>query len=463
MPQADSVDHPARLPLVVAPENRDETTNKDARLINGYVEKTNGDEYWVYKRPGLVANTTLSGNGYGTFNWMGDAYAIFGSTLYKNGVAIVGTVDTTNGVYRFSSLLGVTRKMFLMNGVKAYTYDASNGLVMVTDVNYPAATVKGTAFLDGTMYVMSTNGTISGSDINDATTWPALNTIIAQIEPDSGVTLAKQLVYVLAMKQWTTEVFYDAANTSGSPLSAVQGARLNFGCASADSLQDIDNTLFWLSSNRSTGYQIVMLEQLKPTIISTKPIERLLTNTNTAQNFIASWQFRLDGHRFYVLTLVSQNLTLAYDLNERMWSQWTDTNGNYLPIVSATYKGNTNYLQHATNGKLYDIASTQYTDDGTVFAWDLYTPNFDGGVRHRKYLKRMDIIADQTPGAILSVRKSDDDYQSWSNYRTIDLGKERPNIIDCGTFRRRAHHFHHAAPTKLRIKAIELQMDIGTL
>lgn len=53
MSQAESVSLPKRLPLVLEPENRDESTDKDAKLVNGYVEKSKHEgEYWLFKRPG---------------------------------------------------------------------------------------------------------------------------------------------------------------------------------------------------------------------------------------------------------------------------------------------------------------------------------------------------------------------------------------------------------------------------
>ena len=44
---------PVRLPLVIGPENRDETTNRDARLVNGFLEKISEESVMVFKRPGL--------------------------------------------------------------------------------------------------------------------------------------------------------------------------------------------------------------------------------------------------------------------------------------------------------------------------------------------------------------------------------------------------------------------------
>jgi hypothetical protein len=103
------------------------------------------------------------------------------------------------------------------------------------------------------------------------------------------------------------------------------------------------------------------------------------------------------------------------------------------------------------------------TDNGSPITLDLYTPNYDANTRQRKYVKSLDIIGDQTNGSLVQVRSSDDDYQTWTNFRTIDMSKERAYIMDCGTFRRRAYHFRHAAPTEFRVHAVELMIDPGTL
>lgn len=469
MPQAETVDRPPRLPLVVAPSNRNESTDKDARLVNCYVESNKAlgqHEYWLYGRPGLLVHTTLSGAGQGVYNWLGDIYAIFGTHLYKNGVS-VGTVDATGGVYQFDSCLGGTPKLILGNGVKAYTYDGGAGLVEITDGDFVKPFCKGWAYLDGTTYYMTaTDAAIRGSDINDPQAWDPLNKILAQIEPDRGVGLNKQLVYVIAFKQWTTEIFYDAANPTGSPLGRVEGAKINYGCTSMNSVQDCDGDLIYMASNRSAATQIVMVSNLKAKVVSTKPIERLLNGADFTTIF--SWQFNDNGHRFYGITIKSSNITLVYDLAEDMWSQWTDTDGNYFPMVAATFvddgTGNTVHIfQGESDGKLYTASSELATDNGDLIQIDIYTPNFDAGIRHRKFLTMMTIIADQTTGSSLYVRVSDDDYQTWTNFRRIDLGQKLPRLTDCGSFYRRAHHFRHKHQTRMRLQAVELQYDIGTL
>lgn len=474
MPQADTVAIPKRLPLVLEPANRDEYTLKDARLVNGYVEKNDETgEYWIFKRPGLLqTGTTKSGNGYGVYNWQGDIYSIFGTTLYKNGSSI-GTVDGTGGVYRFASSLGSTPRLQLGNGVKAYNWDGTT-LTQISGGNFPgntyaAAAVKGWAYLDGTTYVMDTTAYIHGSDsapgMNRPDLWTDLTNLLgAQIEPDQGIYLTKQLVYVLALKQWSTEVFYDALNTTASPLSPVQGAKINYGCVNADSVQEIDGALIWIATNRSSASQVILVENLKVTVVSTKPIERLLGEADFTA--VASFGIKYEGHRFYGITLKNTNLTLVYDLTDQMWAQWTDPAGNYFKIVSSTYlPGTGRVLQHETNGKLYMLDSTYLSDDGEVITVDLYTPNFDGGVRRRKQMTMMEFIGDQTQGSTLQVRVNDFDYEvtKWTNFRYVDMGVRKPTLTNCGTFMRRTTHIRHQSNTRMRLQAVELQIDIGTL
>ncbi|MGH7744180.1 MAG: hypothetical protein ACREQ5_05085 [Candidatus Dormibacteria bacterium] len=428
----------------------------DSRLLNGYLEKIGADVY-AYKRPGYSSITALSGNGLGLKNWQGDIYSIFGTTLYKNGIS-VGTVNGSSP-YTFNSNLGTTNHLFLKNLTHAYQYDTGGGLVAIAG-GYPAVTIPGSAFLDGTVYVMQANAAILGSDINDLTTWGALNTIIAQMEPDSGVFISKQIAYVVAMKQWTTEVFFDAGNPTGSPLQSAQGAQVTYGCRAAGSVQTVEGALAWISSTRTGSIGVVWMEGVKAELVSTAPIERLLQQADFTT--VWSWNMKIAGHIFYGVTLKNSNLTLVYDRTTNTWFRWTDTNGNYWPFVDSTYDSLQQVLiQHETNGNIYKVEATTFLDAGQSIPFDLYTPNFDGGNHLKKTLVRMDFLADQASTGTLSVRVSDDDYQTWTNFRTVDLGTKRPNLRDCGTFRKRAFHFHYTSNTPLRLKSVDMNIIQG--
>lgn len=455
---------PTRWPLAVMPENRDSSTAKDAKIINGYLEKTE-QGYEVYKRAGYGEALGLSvsaGAGLGMFNWNGDLYYVTGTTLYKNGVSL-GTVANASGdPYFFNSCLGAVPKLALGNGAAAYHYEPVGGLLPMGGVAPPVASVYGFAYVDGGMYYLNTASFLQGSGFNDLDTWDTLNVIRAQMEPSQGVAAMKHLAYVLAMKWWTTEVFYDAG-TVPCALAPVQGAQLQFGCRSARTVQEIDGKLFWLASTTGAGLCVVQLQDLKISVISTRAIERLVQGAGVSHNL--GWSCEFAGHRFYVLTCQDLNITLAYDLQEKTWAQWVDVNGNYMPIAASATLGTACLLQHLTNGKIYTMVDTAYTDAGDLITFDLYTPNFDAGVDRRKTLKMLRINADQQNGSVLQIRCNDYDYDAnkWTNFRTLNLGQKRPFLTDCGTFRIRAYHFRHQCNAPLRIRSADLHLELGTL
>jgi hypothetical protein len=207
------------------------------------------------------------------------------------------------------------------------------------------------------------------------------------------------------------------------------------------------------------------IENLQATPISTPAVERALDLGNQNASFYAM-AYQHAGHEWYLITNLLTNVTMVCDIGEKLWYLWTDYLGNYYPVSArCTGPDDQEYHQMISTGNVYQMDGDYVypTDSGKVVPVDIYTPNFDAGVDRIKYLSQMRFNADQTPGSILYVRCSDSDYQRWTNYRQVDLGRERPILNDEGSFYRRAYHFRHYAPTALRIRSVDLQMDIGTL
>jgi hypothetical protein len=204
------------------------------------------------------------------------------------------------------------------------------------------------------------------------------------------------------------------------------------------------------------------IEALKFKSISTPAIERILEAWSYNSAFIVTaYGLSISGHELYVLTHQTSNVTLVYDFATGLWSQWTDTAGNYFPMVASTFDNNQRIvLQHTSNGKLYNMLRANFQDDSVNFTVTCVTPNFDAGTRKVKVLSKMDFIADQA-ATTLGVRVSDDDYGTWSTSRTVNLNRKKPQLTDCGSFNKRAWEFTHTDNTALRIFAVELQIEAG--
>lgn len=453
---------PLRLPLVAVTSNRGEQSDVDARLINGFMEKTQLDGVWCYKRPGLRRTANIGGIGGGLTYWELASYSIFGSNLYRNGIPVGAVLTATSDQrYNFAGSLGATPLLFMQVATRAYTTDGTT-VNQVVDVDYPPVTVPGAVYLDGTTYVMTPAAYILGSGLNDPTSWDPLNSIRVQIDPGRGVAIAKQLNYLVAFKEFSVEVFYDAANAAGSPLGRVEAAKLSVGCADGNSVAELDGALFWLAQSKSGHRSVMMMEALKAREISTAPVERMLQAGGTAFGSTV----HVSGHKFYLLTPTSGSLTytLAYDTDEGLWYWWEAPAGGTLRIKAISVDNAAQVIvQGIDDGRLYAMETGTYQDDGAAFSWDLYTPNFDGDTQLGKTVNKLEVRADQQDNSMLSVRFSDDDYQTWSQFRTFDLSKKQAWLTKYGTFVKRAHHFHQRLNVPLRIKAVDLHVDLGTL
>jgi hypothetical protein len=395
-----------------------------------------------------------------------------GSTTWTFGTNYLGNPNQATGPYAY--IVNISTALAVPTGgmqVQILTPDlplgssAIGGYGGYNYYGYPESTVPGFVILDGFIYVMDISGTIwQTTSQNDPTVWNSGASITAASDADFGVQLARQFVYVVAIKTWTTQFFYDAGNPTGSSLSPLPGVMYNFGCLSADTFADLDGVLFWVTQSKVGTYRIVMVESLKPNFISTPAVERQLDLGPGSTWYSLAYQHA--GHRWYVITNLTSNVTMVYDIDEKLWYLWTDFNGNYYPVVSrcSSFAGK-EWHQMGATGNTYQLdADYVYPNDyGNIVPVDIYTPNFDAGVDRQKYLSQMRYNADQTDGSTLYVRNSDDDYQTWTNFRRVDLSQIRPIMNDCGTFYRRAYHIRHKANTALRIRSIDLQMDLGTL
>lgn len=499
---------PKRWPLAGTLGNRSNNFLKDGRLVNAYAEKDRATGlYQVEKRGGFAAAPAFTGIGLGqgiyTYPYIVNSGGLSGAGIYYATLYVtesfpnsmlysfITTPDSTSGPtsagmvafgmgtkFQFLGIPngGAATQVLLggsnLGGVgNVYVWSAS-GLTTIAcggSTGFPYNNVSGFVYLNGYCYVMDSGGTIwqttAQNVVTGAGSWGGTAFIAAASDNDYGVQLARQLIYVVAIKSYTTQFFYDAGNPTGSSLSPLPGALYNFGCVSSDTFADLDGVLFWATQSRADTSRIVMVTNLQYEFVSTPAVERML-NLGTPNTVWRSVAYTHAGHSFYVITNVTANITMVYDVGEKLWYQWTDYQGNAYPVIArAVSPQNTEWQQMATTGNVYQMdADYVYPNDsGHVVPVDIYTPNFDAGVDRIKYLSQMRFNADQTAGSSLLVRSSDDDYQTWNSFRKVDLSVERPLINDEGSFYRRAYHFRHFANTRFRLSSVDLQMDVGTL
>ena len=382
--------------------------------------------------------------------WRGDLDTALGTSI-----ALSPTI--TGQYYQFNSFQTATR-LLIKNQSNMWVYD-SGSITVVTEAGYPATTVPGIVVLGGSAYVMDPSGLIYSCALDNPYYWPALNVLGADYEDDAGVCLVKYLNYVVAFGAYTTQVFYDAGLATGSPLKPYLNANMKIGCANAYTVCQVGTTVAWVGQTPQGSRSVFVFEGLTPKPISTPAIDKMITRqTDPAQ--MRAYTFSANGHVFYVLSTASS--ALVYDFTEKEWYEWSMPNNSQFSFFAAADLTSTStYLLHPTNGSVLRTGLELYDDSGTPFPVYIRTGTFDANTRRTKFWGRLDVVGDQnvgTPG----IAYSDDDGQTYTTLRTVDMNTPRPALFRNGASRYRIFYYQQVDSNPMRIERLEQQFEIGT-
>jgi len=457
---------------------RDGTLTTDAKMVNCFAEKTE-NAVAIVKRPGTQYSSTITGTAQGQFAYLNANYFIVNDTIYPSGA-------TTGPGIALPSVLVAAQPCCFISSVQAgaplttiqntagqlWTF---NGLVAVnvTDANYLSAQVGfGMAYLDGVYYAMRLDGQVIGSAINDPTTWPALDFAQADVTYGEGVAVSRHLNYVLAFYQKGLQVYWDAnaaPNTQGIALLPVLSASFRVGCFHPATITELGDSCFFVSINEQFGRQVQMLVGLQLQVISTPYIEKILENLTLQQIGDNTWSFGITivGHQFYVLTLSQLNLTLIYDVQLSLWNTWSSVVGGVEQYFTGRFylasedpsspKGD--LLQDVSTGLQMQMLPTVYVDATGPINVTCITPPYDWSTSNYKRFNQISQLADSIDTTI-AVSFSDDDYQTFSTPRDIDLNGPRNQLRRCGSSRRRIWKMFHQDNTPLRLYDVRMDMDV---
>jgi len=436
--------------------------------VNGYLINGSTGSFSQITNYKVATTTILTG---GTNYASGDTMTF---SAPPSGVTATGTLQITGGV-----ITDIT----ITNPGSGYVTAPTINIVTSTGGGFSGSSllsffptgglVPGVAFIDSYVAVGTPSGRIYTSNVGNPTIWSPLDYITAESEPDNLTGVVKHLNYVIGYGQWSTEFFYDAGNAVASPLSVAPSYRVEIGCVNGDSIVQFEQSVLWIGNSKATGPSVFLLDGTAPVKVSTVYIDRILANSTLAE--VKAYTFKFNGHMFYVLTLADLNVTIVFDVNEKMWYQWTMyAVGNATSGITGIYaeqyfrpsffagNGLQYFVLDDDNGALYLLSDLYYNDAGAPIYYRAVTDLVDNGTTKRKFYSRIEIIGDKVP-ATMNIRHTDDDYASWSSYRSVNLNKSRSQIYLGGAGRRRAWEFLCTDNTPLRLDAAEIDFTIGGL
>jgi len=292
--------------------------------------------------------------------------------------------------------------------------------------------------------------------------------------PDDLVTLIVDHREIYLLGETSSEVWVDQG-TSPFPFQRVPGTSTQHGIVSAFSVARLGNSFAYLSKNNRGTAQIVQMNGYVPQRISNHAVENSLTG-KTITDAVA-WTYQLEGHEVYVISFPSIQLTWCYDIASQMWHKWLYTNnlGQYERCrgnCAAVFQGNV-LVGDYSNGKIYRLDKSIYTDDGQNVKRLRRAPHLVADFQ-REYFDELQIQFQ--PGVGLStgigedpqamLRWSNDGGSTWSNEHWTSIGRmgkytNRAIWRRLGTARDRIFEVSVSDPVKCVIVSANLKATQG--
>ncbi len=385
--------------------------------------------------PGLKQEYLVGGGGIrGGIESQGRGFFVSGSDFFE--------VFTDGSQELHGSLLTATGQVDIEeNPTQVMVTDGSFGYIFnkttntwsqITDPDFPVP--SDLTFQDGYFIVTEADtGLFWISGINDGTDWDALENTTVESNPDRlvGVKSDSSNLWLFGTK--STEVFQNTGNAT-FPFQRIPGAVIETGCASQNTIQEIDNALFWLGTDengdaivwRSNGYNAVR--------VSTRAIERKIAESSDfTESF--SWVYHERGSAFYVLQVRGLDTTLVLDVSTNAWHERVYLN----PMTGKeeqhrgschVFFGQKHLVGDRLTSQIYEMSLDFHDDDGDEVLRERITPHYDEERRlitHSQFELDMEIgvgtQAGQGKDPQVVLTYSDNGGRTWSSELRRDLGK----------------------------------------
>lgn len=347
----------------------------DNLMVNLYPEiNAEGGKEAAYltRAPGLRLLTTLpTGPVRGLCAYAGYGFAVAGNTLYRIDSNFIATIiGTVSGSPTPVSMADNGVQLFIACNGPSYIYNVNTDiLAQITDPDFPGAVSVG--YIDGYFTFTEPNSQkIWVTSLLDGTAVDPLDFASAEGAPDNLVSMIVDHREVWLFGTNSVEVWYDAALTD-FPLSRIQGAFNEIGCAATYSVAKLDNGLFWLGSDARGRGIVYRAEGYTGKRVSTHAVEWQIQQYGSISDAIG-YTYQQDGHAFYVLIFPSASKTWVYDVSTGAWHERASwSNGHFYRHRSNCQMsfGDEIVVGDYQNGNLYAFDMEVYSDNDAVQRW----------------------------------------------------------------------------------------------
>lgn len=417
------------------------------RLVNLYpevVESKSGAEVGgFYGCPGTVNKVTVgSGPIRGLLTANGLLYAVSGNTVYSinssYSATSLGTIGTSTGPV---SMIANPTQIAIFDGIGGYSIVAG----VLASIMLPFSNPGVASYQDG-FGLVNQIGTFNvyQSNLNDLTTWDALNFTTEDGSADNVVSTIEFHNQVVIFKQ-NHMCFYINAGNSGFAFERLQGVYPQTGCTAPYSPAEINETVLWLGKHETgIGSTVYAIQAYQPERISTHALEYAISQYSTISDAIG-FTYTQEGHNFYCLTFPTAGETWCLDLTETKklgipaWHQRAGfSNGLFTQYAGqcSAVLGTDVLVGDWNSGNIYKLDLDNYQDNGGTRKWlrswpalaqDQFAPTKFNWL---EFNCETGIGVDPSANPQLVLRKSLDSY-NWSPelYQPIGKTGETGNLV----------------------------------
>jgi hypothetical protein len=414
----------------------------DNRMVNLFPEivpEGGKEPAFLQRCPGLNFQQTI-GTGPIRGLWAhqtngSDFYVVSGNEFYKlTGLTatptLIGTVSGSGPV----SIADNGTQIFIAANPDGYIYNESTGAFgKITDPDFPGAVTV--TYLDGYFVFNEPNSQkIWVTALLDGTSIDPLDFASAEGSPDGVVA-----VYTDHRELWvfgtdTTEVWYNAGQPD-FPLTRIQGAFNELGCAAAYSVAKMDNQVYWLGRDQRGNGMVYKAAGYIGQRISTHAVEWQIQQYSDISDAVG-YTYQQDGHSFYVLNFPTANTTWVYDASTGVWHERAAFNNGEFSRHRANNMCNFDnniVVGDYQNGNIYTFDLDVYADNGQPQKWLRSWRALPTGQNDLKRTTQHSLQLDCETGVGLvlgqgsdpqaMLRWSDDGGHTWSNENWRYMGK----------------------------------------
>jgi hypothetical protein len=281
--------------------------------------------------------------------------------LSPDGTSVdVGTLSTSTGRVSMAHN-GV--QIFIVDGSFGYIYNTNTTVfARMTDADFPANPTT-CCYLSQRFLVSSEDsGQFAWSDINDGTSWDALNFASAETNPDPIVCVYANSGQVVLLGTETTE-FWGNSGVADPAFSAVQGSACEWGLAARWSVAKYDNSFACLMKNRGGQVMVAQMNGYLPKKLSTVDFDSII-NAYAVTSDATAYAYMLGGHPMYCISFPSAGASWLFDGSTGIWSPLKSAGTTrHRGEFSVNLAGKTLVSDYAL-GRLYELTATALTDNG---------------------------------------------------------------------------------------------------